>query len=105
MATLTEMLADATAMGAEPLAARARRSLRLAGVRVPTGRRSSASTALGLTSREEELLDLVGRGLTNLEIARRLGLGRPTVARVVASAMDKVGADRRAQLAAFVATR
>jgi len=83
----------------------ARRSLRLAGVRVPAGRRSSATTALGLTSREQELLVLVGRGLTNIEIARRLGLGRPTVARIVASAMDKVGADRRAQLAAFVATR
>jgi DNA-binding CsgD family transcriptional regulator len=105
VATLTDALADAIAMGAEPLAARARRSLRLAGVRVPAGRRSSATTALGLTSREQELLVLVGRGLTNIEIARRLGLGRPTVARIVASAMDKVGADRRAQLAAFVATR
>jgi DNA-binding CsgD family transcriptional regulator len=105
IATLTDALAGATVMGAEPLAARIRRSLRVAGVRVPVGRRVSPPTPLGLTSREQELLDLVGQGLTNVEIARRLGLGRPTVARVVASAMDKVGADRRAQLAAFVATR
>src|SRR3954469_18962735 len=105
VATLAAALADATGMGAGPPPVRVPRSLRLAGVRVPVGRRTAASTALGLTSREQELLDLVGRGLTNVEIARRLGLGRPTVARVVASAMDKVGAARRAQLAAFAATR
>jgi DNA-binding CsgD family transcriptional regulator len=44
---------------------------------------------------------LVERGLTNTEIARRLGLGRPTVARTLASAMAKLGVDRRAQLAAL----
>lgn len=42
-------------------------------------------------------------GLTNVEIARRLGLGRPTVARILASAMMKLGVSSRAQLAAGVA--
>jgi DNA-binding CsgD family transcriptional regulator len=45
---------------------------------------------------------LVQQGLSNPEVARRLGLGRPTVARLVTSAMDKLGVDRRAQLAALV---
>jgi DNA-binding CsgD family transcriptional regulator len=53
-----------------------------------------------LTARERELVALVERGLTNVEIARRLGLGRPTVARILTSAMTKLGASSRAQLAA-----
>ena len=45
-------------------------------------------------------MGLVEEGLTNLEIARRLGLGRPTVTRILASAMMKLGVSSRAQLAA-----
>jgi DNA-binding CsgD family transcriptional regulator len=55
--------------------------------------------ALGLTQREREVVDLVDRGFTNMEIARRLGLGRPTVTRILESAMAKLGAERRTQLA------
>jgi DNA-binding CsgD family transcriptional regulator len=53
-----------------------------------------------LTAREAEVVTLVEQGLTNVEISRRLGLGRPTVARLVASAMGKLGVERRTQLAA-----
>jgi DNA-binding CsgD family transcriptional regulator/tetratricopeptide (TPR) repeat protein len=100
---LTSVLDAATAIGFEALAARIRRSLRQAGVRAtsPSAARS-ATLAGGLTTRERELVALVERGLTNIEIARRLGLGRPTVARILSSAMGKLGVESRAQLAARV---
>jgi DNA-binding CsgD family transcriptional regulator len=49
-----------------------------------------------LTRRERDLLGLAGQGLTNAEIARRMGLGRPTVARILSNAMGKLGAGSRA---------
>jgi DNA-binding CsgD family transcriptional regulator len=81
----------------EPLVARARRSLRLAGVR----RAADARAAGILTAREREVLELVGAGLTNVEIGRRLGIGRPTVARLVSTASSKLGAHSRGQAAAL----
>jgi DNA-binding CsgD family transcriptional regulator/tetratricopeptide (TPR) repeat protein len=95
---LEAVLADAAAIGFEPLAARVRRSLRLAGVRIAAAR--GRGTIMALTAREAEVVTLVEQGLTNVEISRRLGLGRPTVARLVASAMAKLGVERRTQLAA-----
>ena len=41
-------------------------------------------------------------GLSNVEIARRFGVGRPTVARLLSSTMDKLGVDSRAQVAARI---
>jgi DNA-binding CsgD family transcriptional regulator len=72
----------------------------LAGVRA-SATRTQVLAAGGLTARERELVGLVEQGLTNVEIARRLGLGRPTVARILASAMTKLGVSSRAQLAAI----
>ena len=79
----------------EPLVARTRRSLRLAGVR----RAADARPAGILTAREREVLALVGAGLDNSEIGRRLGIGRPTVARLVSTASGKLGAHSRGQAA------
>jgi DNA-binding CsgD family transcriptional regulator len=91
--------ARAAAHGHGPLLARARRSLRLAGVR-----RAVPRTAAGqLTGREAEVLELVADGLTNDEIARRLGVGRPTVVRLISSAQRKLGASSRTQAAALAA--
>ena len=82
-----------------PLLMRVRRSLRLAGVR-----RTVPRTAAGqLTGREAEVLELVADGLTNDEIARRLGIGRPTVVRLIKSAQQKLGASSRTQAAALAA--
>lgn len=81
-----------------PLVSKIRRSLRLAGVRVVSPR-DARPGAIGLSAREAQVARLVGDGLSNVEIARRLGLGRPTVARMVSSAMAKVGVERRTQLA------
>jgi DNA-binding CsgD family transcriptional regulator len=89
-------LEAATARQIEVVAVRIRRSLRLAGRRLPT-ERTVGTTGLGLTTREREIVDLAGRGLTNAEIARRIGLGRPTVARILSNAMDKLGAESRGQ--------
>ncbi|MFZ5852876.1 MAG: LuxR C-terminal-related transcriptional regulator [Chloroflexota bacterium] len=93
---------EAAAAGFRPLLGRIHRSLRLLGVRRST-RAPAPAGAVPLTARERDVAGLVARGLSNIEIARRLGLGRPTVARLLASAMGKLGADSRAQVAADVA--
>ena len=99
---LSAVVSAASAIGFEPLAARARRSLRLAGVHPTTvGTRSRAGGLL--TNREREVLRLVERGLTNAEIARRMSLGRPTVARLLSNAMLKLGAESRAQAVVLAA--
>jgi DNA-binding CsgD family transcriptional regulator len=52
-----------------------------------------------LTRREEEVVELVGRGLTNAEIAQSLGLSPWTIKRHVARVLGKTGARRRVDLA------
>jgi DNA-binding CsgD family transcriptional regulator len=94
--------ASAEAIGFKPLAARARRSLRVAGERTGYRRPGARSDGL-LTGREREVLALVERGLTNAEVARRMGLGRPTVARMLSNAMLRLGADSRAQAVVLAA--
>jgi DNA-binding CsgD family transcriptional regulator len=48
-----------------------------------------------VTDRERQVLDLVARGLPNAEISRRLGIGRPTVRRLLETARGKLGAANR----------
>jgi DNA-binding CsgD family transcriptional regulator len=78
-----------------PLARRIHRSLRLAGARRSAPRRDAGS----LTEREREVLELVANGLTNAEIASRLGIAQRTVAALVANAAAKLGTRSRAQTA------
>ena len=85
--------------GMQPLLGRIHRSLRLLGER----RAAARGNAGGLTAREREILGLVGDGLTNPEIARRLGTSVPTVARQIATASQKLGAKSRAQAAILAA--
>ncbi|HEX5589682.1 MAG TPA: LuxR C-terminal-related transcriptional regulator [Candidatus Limnocylindrales bacterium] len=98
LADLEALEPELEAQGFMVLLGRVHRSLRLLGSR-RAARATSERPAI-LTPRERELVELVGRGLTNPEIARRLGLGRPTVARLLSNAMLKLGVDSRAQLAA-----
>jgi DNA-binding NarL/FixJ family response regulator len=78
-----------------PLAHRIRRSLRRAGAR-----RSAPRQAAGtLTAREREVLQLVESGLTNAQIAARLGVTNRTIATLVANAAAKLGTTTRAQTA------
>lgn len=57
-----------------------------------------------LTSREREVLALLGRGLKNQEIARQIGLSQKTVATHVGSLLAKLGVRSRVE-AALLASR
>lgn len=56
----------------------------------------------GLTDQEKVLLDLVGEGLTNKQIAARMFLAEKTVKNYVSRLLSKLGMERRTQAAAFV---
>lgn len=101
---LTTALEAATASDFEVIAVRIRRSMRRAGLRLPGAERDRVAPRPGLTRREQELLALVAQGLTNAEIARRMGLGRPTVARILSNAMVKLGAGSRSQAVSLAAS-
>ena len=92
--------AELEASGRRPLQQRVHRSLRLLGHRFAAPRTERGD--LGLTGREREVVDLVAGGLTNAEIARRLGIGRPTVVRILSTAMATLGVTTRGQAAAVV---
>ncbi|KAA9166822.1 response regulator transcription factor [Amycolatopsis acidicola] len=58
-----------------------------------------------LTERERSVLELIGDGLSNREIAERLFLAEKTVKNYVTSVLAKLGMQRRTQAAAWVARR
>jgi two-component system, NarL family, response regulator DevR len=58
-----------------------------------------------LTERERRVLELIGEGLTNRQIAERLFLAEKTVKNYVTSVLAKLGMERRTQAAAWVARR
>ncbi|MCU1685537.1 MAG: DNA-binding response regulator [Amycolatopsis sp.] len=58
-----------------------------------------------LTERERSVLDLIGQGLSNREIAERLFLAEKTVKNYVTSVLAKLGMQRRTQAAAWIARR
>jgi DNA-binding CsgD family transcriptional regulator/tetratricopeptide (TPR) repeat protein len=93
--------------GDDPLASACRSILRKAGAPVPRQRGETGVPgglrALGVTSRELEVLRLLAVGLPNKEIAGRLYLSPRTVERHVANLAVKTGAARRAQLIAYAA--
>lgn len=53
----------------------------------------------GLTDREREILGLVGEGLTNREIGKRLYLAEKTVKNNISRLLAKLGVERRVQAA------
>jgi len=58
-----------------------------------------------LTPQEQRVLDHVGEGMTNRQIAQELSLSEKTVKNYVASLLTKLGMQRRSQAAAYVARR
>jgi len=108
VAWLREAAAFFAARGEQPIAAACRALLRGAGAPVPrTGRGDSVVPAdlraLGVTSREADVLALLAEGLTNKELAARLHLSPRTVEKHVAGLLAKTGCRRRAQLVGYSA--
>ncbi len=63
-----------------------------------------ADPLAGLTQQERVLLDLLGEGLTNRQIAARMFLAEKTVKNYVSRLLAKLGMERRTQAAVFAST-
>ena len=57
-----------------------------------------------LTPQERRVLELVGGGLTNRQIAAEMFLAEKTVKNYVSSLLAKLGFERRTQAAVFIAS-
>lgn len=69
-------------------------------------RRPAQPDALeSFTDQERRVLDLIGEGMTNRQIAERLFVAEKTVKNYVTSVLAKLGMERRTQAAAWVARR
>ena len=96
-----------TELGSAPAARLTRRRMRQAGIRsVPAGARSvTRAHPLGLTRREQEVLELIHAGRTNAEIAETLVISVKTVGHHVSAVLAKLGAPTRTAAAAEAARR
>jgi DNA-binding CsgD family transcriptional regulator len=105
-AWLRDALAVFDRAGAETDAARARQRLRSLGERAPRARRARRDVPArlsdrGVTRREAEVLEMIGRGMANPEIAEALYLSVRTVESHVSSLLLKLDAQNRAALIAL----
>jgi DNA-binding CsgD family transcriptional regulator len=107
---LREALAFFESDGDDRLAAACRSLLRSAGSPVPRRHAGDDDVpvtlrGLGVTGRELEVLQLLGQGLSNKEIGKRLFLSPRTVERHVANLTVKTDVEGRSQLVSFAARR
>lgn len=58
-----------------------------------------------LTTREREVLELIGQGMTNRQIGETMHLAEKTVKNYVSGLLAKLGMERRTEAAVFVARR
>jgi ATP/maltotriose-dependent transcriptional regulator MalT len=105
---LRELEARFTDLGHHRLARACRTLLAEAGAPAPRRGRGEAKVpaelrALGITSRELDVLKLVAEGMSNRQIAERLYLSTRTVENHVATLLRRTGTRSRASLAAFAA--
>ena len=84
-------------LGATATVARAQAIMRQHGVAsIPRGRRAETrANRFGLTRREQEVLALIGEGLTNAEIGARLFIAEKTVDNHVSSVLAKMNVESR----------
>jgi predicted ATPase/DNA-binding NarL/FixJ family response regulator len=66
---------------------------------------ADGASASGLTAREQEIAQLIARGLSNRGIGEELFISPATAARHVANIMAKLGLNSRAQIAAWVVSQ
>jgi DNA-binding NarL/FixJ family response regulator len=66
------------------------------------GRAQLASPSESLTTREREVLTLVGEGLANKQIARRLGISEKTVKSHLTNVFQRIGVADRTQAAVWL---
>jgi ATP/maltotriose-dependent transcriptional regulator MalT len=101
-AALRKSLAELQRLEAGPLARMVTRRLRELGARsVPRGPRpSTAANAGSLTTRQQDVLELVAEGLRNAEIAERLFLSSRTVEHHVSAILRKLEAGSRGEAVA-----
>jgi DNA-binding CsgD family transcriptional regulator len=90
------------ALGAVATARIIRQKMRSLGIRsVPAGRRTATrENPLGLTQREQEVLELLCEGRTNASIATKLVISPKTVDHHVSSVLAKLGVSKRTEVAA-----
>jgi two-component system, NarL family, nitrate/nitrite response regulator NarL len=70
----------------------------------PTGAKTGVPTGASLTQREQQIFDLLRDGLSNLEIAKRLGLSENTVKHYITPLMHKLGVRNRTEAALLART-
>jgi DNA-binding NarL/FixJ family response regulator len=63
----------------------------------------AADPLSALSDQEKKVLELIGDGLTNRQIAERMSLAETTVKNYVSSLLTRLGVQRRTQAAAFAA--
>jgi DNA-binding CsgD family transcriptional regulator/tetratricopeptide (TPR) repeat protein len=104
---LRRALAIFDELGAKPAVRIAQQRMRSLGIRsIPNGAQSATrSNPVGLTRREQEVLDLICAGHTNAEIAARLFISTRTVDHHVSAVLAKLGAPTRAAAASLAVQR
>ncbi len=68
-------------------------------------RAGTGATPAALTARETDVLRLIGRGMSNKQIASQLGLGLRTVESHVSSVLGKLGLTSRTEAALYAVSR
>lgn len=101
VAEAREALAMLEQLGARPEADAAAGLLRALGAPARTGPKGLGP----LTQREQDVLRLLGEGLSNPEIAARLVISRKTAAHHVSNVLSKLGLRNRAEAAAYATRR
>jgi DNA-binding CsgD family transcriptional regulator len=91
-----EALEQFETMGATAVAAMMRKSLRGRGIVVPRGKgQATRRNVAGLTARQAEVLRLLSRGMSNIQIADALFVSPRTVEHHVAAVLDKLDVSTR----------